>query len=158
MVVDFLVLLGLANGTPVLVNRLASTHWSYPIDGDIILADGQRLLGSSKTLRGLFSSILVTALGATCIGLSWKIGVVTGALAMGGDAFSSFCKRRMRLAPGSRATGLDQIPEALVPALACREALSLGALEIVTIVVLFMLSEMLLSVVFFKLHLRERPY
>ena len=154
----FLALLACANGAPVLLNRVLGPRWSYPIDRGLILPDKHPLLGSSKTLRGLIASVIFTTIGALVLGIAWPLGVLISALAMAGDLFSSFCKRRLRLAPGSRATGLDQIPEALFPALACRGPLSLTALDIIAIVAIFFVGEMLLSVVFFKLHLRERPY
>ena len=77
---------------------------------------------------------------------------------MAGDLFSSFLKRRMRLPAGDRATGLDQIPESLFPLLACRLTLSLTALDIAAVVVAFFLGEVLFSRLFYRLHLRERPY
>jgi CDP-2,3-bis-(O-geranylgeranyl)-sn-glycerol synthase len=102
--------------------------------------------------------VLVTALGAPLVGLEWKIGIAVGSLAMAGDLFSSFFKRRMRLPAGGRATGLDQIPESLFPLLACCHTLSLTALDIALVVVVFFLGEVVLSLLFYKLHLRERPY
>ncbi|WP_263368701.1 CDP-archaeol synthase [Edaphobacter bradus] len=158
IIIDLLALLVLANGTPVIINRLMGTRLLYPIDGGLTLADGQPLFGPSKTLRGLFFSLLVTATGALLLGMGWRLGVVIGAIAMGGDLFSSFCKRRLRLVAGSRATGLDQIPESLFPILACRPALSLTVLDIGVTVAIFLVGEMILSVLFFKLRLRERPY
>ena len=49
-------------------------------------------------------------------GLPATVGTPLGGGAMLGDALSSFIKRRMGAAPSSRATGLDQIPEALLAA------------------------------------------
>src|ERR1019366_4548987 len=94
------------------------------------LWDGQPLLGKSKTLRGLLFSVLASSLAAPLFGLDWQIGLVVGSAAMAGDFFSSFVKRRLNLAPSSRATGLDQIPESLLLLLACRGALSLSILDI----------------------------
>lgn len=158
LVLELLILVGLANGTPVAVNRLLGTRWNWPLDGGLKLPDGQPLFGASKTLRGIVTAILATAVGASALDLGWQLGVVVGAAAMLGDLFSSFCKRRMRLNAGSRATGLDQIPESLLPALVARQALSLSAIDIAATTVIFMLAEMALSVLFFRLHLRERPY
>lgn len=158
MVWELLLLLGLANGIPVLVNRLMGRRWAYPLDGGLLLSDQQPLLGSSKTIRGIFSALVATAAGAALVGMDWRLGVTVGATAMGGDLLSSFCKRRLQLPPGSRATGLDQIPESLLPALAVRRALGLSAMDISVTVAAFMVGEMVLSVVFFRLHLRERPY
>lgn len=158
LVLELLILLGLANGTPVAVNRLLGTRWNWPLDGGLKLPDGQPLFGASKTVRGIATAILATAVGACALNLGWQLGVVVGAAAMLGDLFSSFWKRRMRLNAGSRATGLDQIPESLLPALVARQALSLSAIDIAATTVIFMLAEMALSVLFFRLHLRERPY
>jgi CDP-2,3-bis-(O-geranylgeranyl)-sn-glycerol synthase len=62
------------------------------------------------------------------------------------------------LGHGARATGLDQLPESLLPALVCRKALSLTMTDIAAICVLFFLSEILISRILFKAHLREHPY
>jgi hypothetical protein len=78
--------------------------------------------------------------------------------AMAGDLLSSFVKRRLDLAPSSRATGLDQVPESLFPLLACRSSLSLTAIDIVGGCVLFFVGELLLSQFFFWLRMRDRPY
>jgi hypothetical protein len=157
-VFELLILVGLANGTPVGVNRLLGRRWNWPVDGGLKLPDGQPLFGASKTLRGIVTAVVASAAGATALNLGWKLGAAVGAAAMAGDLFSSFCKRRMRLQPGSRATGLDQIPESLLPALVARHALGLTAIDIAATAVIFMVAEMALSVLFFRWHLRERPY
>ena len=77
---------------------------------------------------------------------------------MAGDLFSSFLKRRMSLPPAAKATLLDQIPESLFPLLACQKLLSLTAIEIVVTVALFFISEIVISRLLYKLHLRDRPY
>ena len=129
-----------------------------PIDGNTRFVDGRPLLGPSKTIRGIVVSLLVTALGAPLIGLQFEIGLLVAAAAMAGDLVSSFLKRRFGLAPSSKATGLDQIPEALFPLLACRSVLSLTAIDIAAGCVIFFVGEILLSHLFFRLRLRDRPY
>ena len=158
LILQLLALLGLANGMPVIMNKFLGRRWSYPIDGGAKYVDGQPLFGASKTVRGILLAVLATAIGAPLVGLTWKIGIAVGTAAMAGDLFSSFLKRRMRLLAEDRATGLDQIPESLFPLLACRLTLSLTALDIATVVVAFFLGEVLLSLLFYRLHLRERPY
>jgi CDP-2,3-bis-(O-geranylgeranyl)-sn-glycerol synthase len=155
---ELLILVGLANGTPVAVNRLLGRRGNWPVDGGLTLPDGQPLFGASKTLRGILTAIIVTSVGASALSLGWKLGAAVGAAAMAGDLLSSFCKRRMRLKAGSRATGLDQIPESLLPALVARQALSLSGADVVAITAVFMVAEIGLSVLFFRWHLRERPY
>jgi len=92
------------------------------------------------------------------LGLHWAIGAVAGGAAMAGDLFSSFVKRRLNLAPSSRATGLDQIPESLFPLLACRGGLSLSVLDILICVAIFFVGEIMLSELLYKAHIRDRPY
>jgi CDP-2,3-bis-(O-geranylgeranyl)-sn-glycerol synthase len=92
------------------------------------------------------------------MGWGWKLGALVAACSMGGDLFASFCKRRIGLTAGSRATGLDQVPEALFPALAVRGMLSLSWLDVAVVVLVFLVGEMVLSVLFFRWHLRDRPY
>ena len=57
-----------------------------------------------------------------------------------GDLVSSFLKRRLNMPPSSRATVIDQIPECLLPTLAIRSTLGLGALDVIFIVIIFFLG------------------
>ena len=49
---------------------------------------------------------------------------------MTGDLFSSFIKRRFGSAPSSQALGLDQIPESLLPLVACSFILPISIADI----------------------------
>lgn len=158
VVLQMLTLLALANGTPVLAKKVLGNRLSRPIDGGGRFVDGQPLLGSSKTIRGMLLAILATSAGASVIGLGWRIGALIGSVAMAGDLFSSFLKRRFRLPAASRATGLDQVPESLFPLLVCRRALSLTGSDIVASVALFFIGEVFLSRLLYRLRLRDRPY
>ena len=155
---QLLALLALANGTPVIAKRIFGENYAVPIDGNARFVDGRALLGPSKTIRGVVVSLLVTALGAIQLGLQLWLGLLVASTAMAGDLLSSFLKRRLHLAPSSKATGLDQIPESLFPLLACRSVLSLTALDIAVGCAIFFVGEILLSRLFFWLRLRERPY
>jgi CDP-diglyceride synthetase len=151
-------LLAVANGAPVIATRIFGQHFSHPLDHGFVYVDGRPLFGKSKTIRGIAVSILLTAISAPLVGLGWQIGFAVGSVAMAGDLFSSYVKRRMNLPPSSQATGLDQIPESLFPLLACRSALSLANLDIVTCVAIFFVGEVLLSQLLYKAHIRARPY
>ena len=155
---QLLILISLANGSPVIAKRIFGENYAVPIDGNARFGDGRPLLGPSKTIRGVVVSLLVTALGATLFGLQFRLGLLVASTAMAGDLLSSFLKRRLALAPSSKATGLDQIPESLFPLLACRSVLSLTALDIAVGCAVFFAGEMLLSRLFFWLRLRDRPY
>jgi len=56
------------------------------------------------------------------------------------------------------ALGLDQIPESLLPLLLCRIPLGLGWQSITVVVIAFFVSELLLSLMLHRLHIRKRPY
>ena len=158
LILQILVLLTLANGTPVIAKKLLGNFFSQPLDGGATFFDGQPLFGPSKTIRGIVLSILITAGSAPLIGLQWNIGALAAAMAMAGDLLSSFLKRRLKMAPSSRATGLDQIPESLFPAFAARSMLGLTSLEIILVVAIFFIAEVVLSQLLFKWHLRNRPF
>jgi CDP-diglyceride synthetase len=157
-ILQLTLLLAVANGAPVIATKLFGQHFSYPLDGGVELVDGKPLFGKSKTIRGIAVAILLTALSAPLVGLGWIIGVAVGSLAMAGDLFSSFVKRRMNLTPSSRATGLDQIPESMFPLLACRGTLSLSNLDIAICVAIFFAGEIVLSLLLYRMHVRDRPY
>jgi CDP-2,3-bis-(O-geranylgeranyl)-sn-glycerol synthase len=158
LVAQLFVLLLLANGAPVIATRIFGVFLARPLDGGITLADGRPLFGRSKTIRGVAFSLLVTTLAAPWIGLSWTIGLLVSAMAMTGDLLSSFTKRRMKLRSGSMALGLDQVPEALLPAIACRFALPLTLLDLVLVTALFLAAELAASRALYALNIRERPY
>jgi CDP-2,3-bis-(O-geranylgeranyl)-sn-glycerol synthase len=158
LILQLMILLTLANGTPVVANKILGRRLAWPLDGGIKFFDGRPLLGASKTVRGIALSLLASAAGAPLIGLDARIGAVVAGAAMAGDLLSSFVKRRLGLPPSSRATGLDQIPESLFPLLACREVLSLSAADIGAGVGIFLVGEVLLSRLLYRLRLRDRPY
>ena len=133
-----LILLSLANGSPVIAKRIFGETYAAPVDGNARFVDGRPLFGPSKTIRGVVISLVVTALGATLLGLQFWLGLLVASTAMAGDLFSSFVKRRLDLASSSKVTGLDQIPESLFPLLACQSVLSLTALDIAVACAIFL--------------------
>jgi CDP-diglyceride synthetase len=157
-VLQSLALLALANGTPLFAKKVVGNRFSLPLDGGLVFFDGRPLFGRSKTVRGLLAALLATILGALVIGLPAAIGAVVAITAMAGDLFSSFVKRRLGMAPSSQALGLDQVPESLLPLLACRTALSLDATDIALAVAIFFVGELVLSRLLYKAHLRDQPY
>ena len=148
----------LANGTPVIAKTVFGDLAAWPVDGGAKFVDGRALFGSSKTVRGLVLSILITSGVAPLIGLPWNVGAVVGTVAMLGDLLSSFLKRRMNLAPSTMALGFDQVPESLLPLLACQPMLGISLLDILIITMAFFTAELLLSRLLFKLKLRDRPF
>lgn len=157
-ILQSLFLLMLANGTPVVAKKVFGPRWAWPLDGGARFIDGRPLLGTSKTIRGIAAALLVTTVGAPAIGLDPWIGAAAATTAMLGDLCSSFSKRRLGMVASSRAFGLDQIPEALFPLLACRAALGLSAVDIALATGAFLIGEIFLSRLLYKAHLRDQPY
>lgn len=158
LIAQLLSLLAVANGTPAIAAKLLGKETALPLDGNAILSDGRPLFGSSKTVRGILLSILLTAACAPLIGLDWEVGFVVASGAMIGDLFSSFVKRRLGLLSSSKFTGLDQIPESLLPLLASMALVPLAPLSVAIGTFLFFVGALVLSRVFFKLNIRDRPY
>jgi CDP-diglyceride synthetase len=155
---QLLLLIIVANGAPIVGKDILGRYGAWPLDGALLLPDGRRLLGHSKTYRGVLLALIATTLTAWVIGLSPYIGLTIGACAMAGDLFSSFAKRRLGLAPSSMAFGLDQIPETLLPLLAVKAHYGLGWLSLLKILAVFIILELLLSRLLYRLNLRNRPY
>lgn len=151
-------LLGVANTAPLVAKRLFGPRWLAPLDGGLIFFDGRPLLGSSKTIRGLVAAVTTTALGASLLGVPATVGALLGGGAMLGDAIASFIKRRLGVAPSGRATGLDQIPEALLPLLMLKTVLGLTFVQIVAITLAFFVLEIPLAWISHRLGLRDQPY
>jgi CDP-diglyceride synthetase len=153
-----LLLLNVANGAPVIASKVLGNRLARPMDNGLKLSDGYRLLGNTKTWRGLFSAIFFTTAVAILCGLEPLTGVLFGMLTMTGDLLASLIKRRLGNAESSRARGLDTVPESLLPLLLLKEPLALNFVDIILIVGLFFLCEELISPVLYKLHIRNQPY
>lgn len=89
------VLLTLANGSPVLAKKLFGSRFAFSLDEGFLLFDGRPIFGASKTVRGIVASIVVTAIGGIFLGLGYELGTLLAIVAMAGDLFSSFSTRRM---------------------------------------------------------------
>ena len=157
-VLQLSLLLAVANGAPVIAAKILGERLSYPFDNGVAFLDGKPLFGKSKTIRGIVLSIVSSTLAGPLLGFDWKIGAAVGGAAMAGDLLSSFVKRRLNLAPSARASGLDQVPESLFPLLACRGALALSVPDIAMGVAIFFAGEVVLSLLLYKAHIRDRPY
>ena len=157
-ILQLLVLITLANGTPIVAKKILGPRFARPLDGGIIFFDRRPLFGRSKTIRGITASILITTASDPLIGLDLTIGTIVAGGAMAGDLFSSFVKRRLNLPSSGQALGLDQVPESLFPMLACRDALSLTIADIALGVGIFFIGELILSRLLFRAHLRDEPY
>ena len=158
LIVKLVVLLTVANGAPVIATKLFGKFLNQPLDRGASFVDGRPILGPSKTLRGIVLSIVATTAFAPMLGFDWIDGLIVASAAMIGDLSSSFLKRRLNLQPSSRATGIDQIPECLLPTVAIRSTLGLTAFDVLSVVIIFFVGEVLLSRLLFKWDIRKRPY
>jgi len=156
--IALLLLIIIANGTPVFMRFCFGEHMNTAIDFGKILPDGQRLFGASKTWRGLVSAAASTSLAAWLLGHPASIGFAVAILALLGDLLSSFIKRRLAMKPGSMAPLLDQIPESLLPAISLMDPFELDLIDVLFLVISFIVIELVLSRVFFMLGVRKSPY
>lgn len=157
--IEYLVILVLvANGAPILVRNILGDIASYPLDAGKTLADQQPVFGRSKTWRGVFSSITFTVIVALLLGYDFVFGLMISVLAMAGDLLSSFIKRRLKLQPSRMAPFLDQMPESLIPALYMKQVLSLVWTDVFFIVMAFIVLELVLSKILYRLGVRQHPY
>lgn len=120
--------------------------------------DGRPWFGRSKTLRGVVVAVLTTSVVAPLIEVPVAMGALIGVFAMLGDLLASFIKRRAGLPVSSRATGLDQIPESLLPALVVVRQFDLSLAEVAGIVAVFFVLDVAVSPILHWLGLRHRPY
>jgi CDP-diglyceride synthetase len=155
---SILILLTAANGAPLFAKKLFGDVFAIPLDGGALFFDRRPILGRSKTIRGAVAGMLTAALIAPFLGLSWQTGLAIGPATMAGDIVSSFAKRRLGLAPSSRAVGLDQIPESLFPALAAMPLVGLTLIDVALVTAVFTVGSLALSVVLYRLRLRDEPY
>jgi len=156
--IHLLLLIIVANGAPIVLCALLKNRLDIAIDFGYILADGNPLFGKSKTWRGVAGAIVFTSVGAVLLGYPLSTGAQVAIYAVSGDIFSSFIKRRLGMSPSSMAPLLDQVPESLFPAVMLMHAFDLDARSIIILVSVFIVVELILSFVLFKLGIRKRPY
>ena len=92
------------------------------------------------------------------LGYAPGFGLVFGALAMSGDLVSSFIKRRRGLRPGARCPVLDQVPEALLPAIYALFSLQIPGWGAIILAISFMLAQMAISRPLYRLRIRKHPH
>ena len=156
--IHLLLLIILANAVPVILHVIFKDKLAVAVDFGAKLPDRRPVFGESKTWRGIAGAIICTAAGAVVLGYEAATGVKVAVYAHIGDLCSSLIKRRLGMAPSSMAPLLDQVPEALFPAVAMMHVFDLEMQSIIVLVSLFIVLELLLSWIFFKLGIRKRPY
>lgn len=155
---DLLLIVVAANSAPILLARILGHRFDAPIDGGHLFVDQQPLLGPSKTWRGLFGALILSSLIAPLLSYPIVVGASAGLLSMLGDLLSSFIKRRLKLPSSSQALLLDQLPEALLPAIALSSFFEIGLLPMLYLALSFLVLELTLSKILFKWGVRKHPY
>ena len=153
-----LIVITTANATPVLASLVFRSRLKQPLDLGKRLADGNRILGPSKTIRGVITAIVATAAAAWLLGLPPLAGGLAAALAMLGDVVSSFAKRRLGLPSSSRFYVLDQAPEAVLPLLALIPLTTIDGLAGIIAALVFILLSQPVSWLLYRIGIRGQPY
>lgn len=147
-----------ANGAPILARNLLRHRFAAAVDGNRYWSDGRRMLGDSKTWRGIAAGVAATALTAPLLGYGPLTGATVGVLALSGDLMSSFVKRRLGFPSSAMALGLDQIPESLLPALVMGGRFGLEGIDIPLLSVAFLVLGLMLSALLYLVGVRRQPY
>lgn len=153
-----LLLIIIANGAPILIQLLLNDCFNLAVDFGQKLPDNNRLFGSSKTWRGALAALLATTVAAWLLGYSPETGLLVAVYAVLGDLFSSFIKRRLSMKPSSMAPLLDQVPESLFPAFMLKEGFNLDISAVILLVLIFIITELLLSHILYRYGVRKKPY
>jgi len=161
MTVEFLqllILIIIANAAPILLRVLLNDGFYLAVDFGHRLPDKKHIFGPSKTWRGVFAAVVATSATAWLLGYLPQTGLLIAIYAVFGDLFSSFIKRRLAMAPSSKALLLDQVPECLFPALMMRHEFDLDLISITWLVLIFVIIDLTVSRILFKWGVRKRPY
>jgi hypothetical protein len=136
------------NLLPPLARLIWEDRFNRPLDRGAAWFDGRALLGSHKTIRGILFCLFGSLLFVPILEVKWQFVLLGAALAICGDLFTSFLKRRANLSVGKRVLGADHFLESLLPALFLGKVLpavspsstpSLSWWEIIVIIFLFVL-------------------
>lgn len=146
------------NGAPLLARRICGPRFDWPLDGHCVMPDGQRLLGESKTWRGVLAGVLVGAVAAPLVELSFSQGALFGLASLLGDALTSFVKRRLHWPPHHQAPMLDQALEVLLPLWLFHEKLLISRWQALGVLALFFLINHWLSPWLYRMGIRLRPW
>src|SRR5258708_40145230 len=92
-ILQLLVLMTLANGTPIVAKKIFGPRFSFPLDAGTVFFDGRPLFGPSQTIRGILISVIITTASPPLIGLDLTLGAIGAGAAMAEDLFASLLKR-----------------------------------------------------------------
>ncbi len=153
-----LVILGASNFLPIVGRWLMGERMATPVDFGWKWLDRRPILGPHKTWRGLLLAIVGAGICSNLVGIGAMTGVKLAALSMGGDLLSSFIKRRKGLRSGTSAPLIDQGLESILPLAILRTELYLTWMEVFLLTGLFILFDIILSPILYKLGVRRNPH
>ena len=153
-----LLLIIIANGAPIVIRVLLNGGFNLAVDFGVKLPDNKQIFGTAKTWRGIFSTLTLTPISALLLGYSPETGLLIAGYAILGDLTSSFIKRRLSMAPSSMAPLLDQVPESLFPAIIMMKMFNLTISSLILLILIFVITELLLSYTLYQWGIRKRPY
>lgn len=157
---------GMANMTPVFVNKLPVVRdWNTPLDFGVKW-HGKRLLGDNKRLRGLvfgalaggITAVIISKLNANTvvtIAPFW-MGSLLGCGALLGDAVESFFKRLRDLKPGESLFPFDQLDYIAGGLLAAYLVVHIPLWAVLTITVVYFGLHILISYLAFLFGLKDK--
>ncbi len=168
---------GVANMTPILIYKLPLLRrWNAPIDSGRRYR-GQRLLGDSKTWRGLVIGTLaggaVFAVQQAMVGdlggfsdylagydyqnLPLVTGALLGAGALLGDALKSFFKRQRNVPPGRSWFPFDQLDFIIGASLLAAPTIVLPWQIYLWIALIWFVATLVFSYLGYRVHLKKTP-
>lgn len=136
--------------------------WNAPVN--------ERWLGSHKTVVGALAGILVAVAAAFAQSrIDWTgsvvdygewpiVGLLLGIGAIGGDIVKSFCKRRMKIAPGRRWIPADQLDFGVGSLILISVLIHLSWIEIAEILAITFAGDILVNQIAYRLHIRDTAW
>jgi CDP-2,3-bis-(O-geranylgeranyl)-sn-glycerol synthase len=158
---------GLANTTPVFVNRTPVLRdWNTPLDFGKSW-HGKRIFGDNKRLRGLIFGTLVGGLTAVVVSnlnadvyidlQPFWIGSLLGFGALSGDAVESFFKRRRGIDAGKSWFPFDQLDYIIGGLFVVYPFVNLPEHALLTIVLSYFGLHLLVAYSAYLLGLKDKP-
>jgi CDP-2,3-bis-(O-geranylgeranyl)-sn-glycerol synthase len=145
-----------ANSTPVVLGGGA------PIDRGREFADGRRILGSNKTVKGFAYGLLFGSVAALAEAILFRnyllvlAGILVSLGALLGDLFGAFLKRRLDILPGHPLPVVDQLDFILGALVLASPLLNITMGAVLILVIATVPIHLLSNAVAYMLRLKKR--
>ncbi len=131
------IFLWLINFVPPLLALIFHNKFNKPVDANKTFFDGQPILGSHKTIRGVTGAVICGGITAHLFSFTFFEGTTIAALSMLGDLITSFLKRRVKTPSGTVIPGMDQFLEAFLPIIFWKNITNISWFWVVIATILF---------------------